>query len=146
MREALPGDLPGVLAGYEWLFAAPGSVPDGWDPGRALDRLERTLADEASTVIVAERGGAVVGFCTVYMEFESVRFGRRGWVEDLAVDPAERSGGIGASLLDAARAWARERGAEWLKLESGQARTDAHRFYERERPQNLSRSFGWRLP
>jgi GNAT superfamily N-acetyltransferase len=53
-------------------------------------------------------------------EVESVRFGGRAWVEDLAVHPARRSLGIGKCLLDAAKDWARARGASRLELESAE--------------------------
>jgi GNAT superfamily N-acetyltransferase len=56
-----------------------------------------------------------------------------------------RSSGIGRALLDAAKTWARERGAARLELESGMARIHAHRFYEREGPDGWSRSFRWTL-
>ena len=96
-------------------------------------------------VLVARADVAIVGICTTYLDFESVRFGRRAWVEDLAVHTERRSLGIGKRLLDAAKDWARERGATHLELDSGHARTDAHRFYERERPSWSSISFGWEL-
>jgi GNAT superfamily N-acetyltransferase len=75
----------------------------------------------------------------------SVRFGYRAWVEDLAVDPDRRSQGIGKALLDAAKAWARERGATHLELDSAETRADAHRFYERENPSWRSVCFAWEL-
>ena len=75
----------------------------------------------------------------------SVRFGCRCWVEDLVVDPERRSEGVGKALLDAAKDWARERGATHLELDSGDARLDAHRFYEREAPSWTSRQFAWEL-
>jgi GNAT superfamily N-acetyltransferase len=96
-------------------------------------------------VLVAREGGAVVGLCTVYDDIESVRFGRRAWVEDLAVAPDRRSLGIGKRLLDAAKDWARARGATHLELDSAETREAAHRFYERERPSWRSISFGWEL-
>jgi GNAT superfamily N-acetyltransferase len=74
-----------------------------------------------------------------------VRYGRRCWVEDLAVDPNRRSGGVGGMLLDAAEDWARGRGATHLELDSGLARTDAHRFYERREPDIVGYSYSWRL-
>jgi GNAT superfamily N-acetyltransferase len=74
-----------------------------------------------------------------------VRFGRRCWVEDLAVDPESRSQGIGAALLAEARRWAEARGATHLELDTAEARTDARRFYERERPSWRSISYAWRL-
>ncbi len=90
-------------------------------------------------------GGTLVGFCTGYQDLHSVRFGYRVWVEDLAVDPEHRSRGVGKALLDAAKGWARERGATHLELDSAEARTDAHRFYEREGAGDRSICFGWDL-
>jgi GNAT superfamily N-acetyltransferase len=96
-------------------------------------------------MLVAEADGEAVGVCSVYLDIESVRFGRRTWVEDLAVHPAHRSARHGKAVLDAAKAWARRRGATHLELDSGEARAEAHRFYERERPSWRSISFGWEL-
>ena len=59
--------------------------------------------------------------------------------------PERRSAGIGKALLDAARDWARERGATHLELDSAETRPDAHRFYEREGPSWRSVSFAWEL-
>ncbi len=95
--------------------------------------------------LVADDDGTLVGFCTAYQEMHSVRFGYRAWVEDLAVDPGRRSAGVGKALLDAAKDWARERGATHLELDSAESRADAHRFYERERPDYRSIQFGWGL-
>jgi GNAT superfamily N-acetyltransferase len=145
IRRARPGETEALLAGYEWLFDPPGSRPPAWDPARAAERLERAIAASDAEVFVAEEDGRVAGICTVYLDFESVRFGRRAWVEDLAVQDAHRSRGLGKGLLDAAKDWARERGATHLELDSGEARADAHRFYERERPSWRSISFGWEL-
>jgi len=74
-----------------------------------------------------------------------VRYGQRCWVEDLAVDSDRRSGGVGGALLDAASEWARERGATHLELDSGLARTDAHRFYERRDPDLVGYCYSWWL-
>jgi GNAT superfamily N-acetyltransferase len=48
----------------------------------------------------------------------------------LVVDDAHRSAAIGARLLDAAEAWAREQGARTMSVRSRTERTRAHRFYE----------------
>ena len=130
---------------YEWLFAPPGSRPQRWDPEAALERLREAIVAPRSTILVAEDAGALIGFCTAYVEFSSVRFGRRCWVEDLAVDPERRSQGVGAALLDAAKDWARAAGATHLELDSGLARAEAHRFYEREGATRQSYTFGWEL-
>jgi GNAT superfamily N-acetyltransferase len=140
-----PDEADELVRTYEWLFAAPGSQPPQWDPELAAERLRRATTSSDAVVLIAREGGDVVGICTTYDDIESVRFGRRAWVEDLAVHPERRSLGIGKLLLDAAKDWARERGATHLELDSGHARTDAHRFYERERPSWSSISFGWEL-
>jgi GNAT superfamily N-acetyltransferase len=145
IRHARPGEGLVITAAYDWLFAAPGTCPADWSPAIAADRVEAAIADDRATVLVADDNETLVGFATVYLDIVSVRFGQRAWVEDLAVAPHRRSSGLGKSLLDAAKAWARDRGAAWLELESGSARVDAHRFYERERPAGWSRSYRWIL-
>jgi GNAT superfamily N-acetyltransferase len=145
VREAREEEVERVLGMYEWLFAPPGSLPPRWDPEQAREALAEALAGERSTVLVAEHRGELLGFATAYLELNSVRFGLRCWVEDLAVSPEHRSQGIGKALLDAAKEWARERGATHLELDSGEARADAHRFYEREQPAWKSLQFSWTL-
>jgi GNAT superfamily N-acetyltransferase len=145
VREALPAEVERVLGMYEWLFAPPGSVPPRWDPDRARGAIAQAIEDPAAAVLVAEHRGELLGLCTAYLDMNSVRFGPRCWVEDLAVSPEHRSQGVGKALLDAAKAWARERGATHLELDSSDARTDAHRFYEREGPSWRSVSFAWEL-
>jgi GNAT superfamily N-acetyltransferase len=145
VREAVPGEVERVLGMYEWLFAPPGSVPPGWDPERARAAIAAAIADEEVAVLVAEHRGELLGICTAYLDLNSVRYGPRCWVEDLAVSPEHRSRGVGKDLLDAAKGWARERGATHLELDSSDARADAHRFYEREDPSWRSACFAWEL-
>lgn len=145
IRPATVEDVPALVECYAWLAQPPGRPPPHWEPRAAAERLGRALRSPESAVLVACDGAQLVGFCTIYLEFESVRFGRRAWVEDLAVHPDRRSTGIGQRLLDRAKGWARAHGAERMGLESGEARVDAHRFYERDRPAYRSRAFGWDL-
>jgi GNAT superfamily N-acetyltransferase len=144
-RPARPDDVDALVAAYEWLFAPPGSQPPMWDPKAAAERLTAAIEGGFAEVFVADVNGAIAGFATVYDEFDSVRFGHRAWVEDLAVDPDQRSRGIGKALLDEAKDWARARGASHLELDSAETRPDAHRFYDREEPSWKSVSFGWLL-
>jgi GNAT superfamily N-acetyltransferase len=145
IREATPGEEEQVVPMYEWLFASPGSKPWQWDPERARARLGEAISSPRSTILLAEDQGGLIGFCTAYLELDSVRFGQRCWVEDLAVDPERRSRGVGAALLNAAKEWARRGGATHLELDSGLARADAHRFYERAGGTRQSYTFGWEL-
>lgn len=48
---------------------------------------------------------------------------------DLRVDPARRGRGVGTALFRAAEAWARARGARWLKVETQNVNVAACRFY-----------------
>jgi GNAT superfamily N-acetyltransferase len=145
IRAAEPGEEESLLRPYEWLFAPPGSKPSQWDEKRAVVALRQAIDSHDACVLVADDAGQIVGICTAYQDMLSVRFGYRCWVEDLAVDPEHRSQGVGKRLLDAAKDWARERGATHLELDSAEARGDAHRFYERERPSWRSVCFAWEL-
>jgi GNAT superfamily N-acetyltransferase len=146
IRTARTDEIDQLIAAYDWLFAPPGSTPAMWDPEAAAERLAEAIEGDSANVFVAhDEDGTITGFVTVYDEFNSVRFGHRAWVEDLAVDPDRRSQGIGKGLLDAAKDWAREHGASHLELDSAMTRPDAHRFYDREEPSWKSMSFGWVL-
>ncbi len=145
IRPARADEAFGLVSTYDWLFAPPGAQPAAWDPARAAASLAAAVASEDAEVLVADVDGVVVGVCTVYLDIDSVRFGLRAWVEDLAVHPDHRSAGHGKALLDAAKEWGRAHGATHLELDSAETRADAHRFYEREHPSWRSISFGWEI-
>ena len=135
-----------MLAMFEWLFEPPGYTPRWWDERRARKALAEAIKADDSTVLVAEVGGGrLAGVVSAYLDLHSIRFGPRCWVEDLAVDPSRRSQGIGRALLEAAKGWARERGATHLELDTGLARDDARRFYERQDPIAQGYSYSWPL-
>jgi GNAT superfamily N-acetyltransferase len=146
VRAAREDEVEALLATYEWLFAEPGYRPPQWDPARAAAALREAIAAETSTVLVADGGdGRLLGICSAYLDLNSVRYGLRCWVEDLAVDPEHRSAGIGKALMDTAMSWAKQRGATHFELDTGLARTDAQRFYEREGPATTGYSYSWAL-
>jgi GNAT superfamily N-acetyltransferase len=146
LRAARAGEEESLLRVWEWLFAPPGRRPPSWGEARATAALREAIDSRDALVLVAVADGdRVVGVCTAYYTIHAIRFGPRAWVEELAVDPELRSRGIGSRLLAAAKQWARERGASHLKLDSALARTEAHRFYEREGPSGRSYSYDWEL-
>ena len=145
VREAAPGEEAAILAMYEWLFEPPGYRPPRWDEQHARLALTEAIVSPSSAVFVAEEDDSLVGCCTAYLELNSVRFGQRCWIEDLAVDPGRRSAGIGGALLDAAADWARGAGATHLELDTGIARNDAQRFYEQRNPAAKGFSYTWLL-
>lgn len=140
VAAAVADDAEDVVRLYSWLFEPPGRRPVGWREQDGVEALRRVIRSHTSAVLVAHDSSELVGACTVYLDIDSVRFGQRSWVEDLAVDPRHRSRGIGKLLLDRAKHWARDHGAS-----TAVARIDAHRFYEREQPSWRSVCFGWEL-
>jgi GNAT superfamily N-acetyltransferase len=146
IRAAELGEEERLLDAWEWLFEPPGQQPASWEVRRALVALREAIESRDAVVLVAtRRDGEIIGLCTAYYTIHAIRFGPRAWVEELAVHPDWRSRGIGAQLLTTAKDWARERGASHLKLDSSMARTDAHRFYEREGPVARSYSYVYEL-
>lgn len=145
IRPARAEEAAAIVPCFDWLFASPGATVPGWDPGHAAAAVGAAIEAPGSDVLVAVLDRRVVGFATCYRDLTSIRFGPRAWVEDLAVDPAARSQRVGARLLTAALAWARAHGASHLSLISGEARRDAHRFYEREGGGARSVCFRWDL-
>ncbi|MEU1590271.1 GNAT family N-acetyltransferase [Micromonospora sp. NPDC005710] len=144
VRRSQPGAEAQFVIGLEWLFAPPGSRPVDWDRDRAVERTAELLTREDVALFEARSDeDQVVGVASVYLDILSVRFGRRASIEDLAVHPEWRSRGVGSNLLAAARAWAYEQGADYVFLESGLARTEAHRFYLREGATQAAAAFRW---
>ncbi|MEU7609248.1 GNAT family N-acetyltransferase [Micromonospora sp. NPDC049204] len=144
VRRLQRGAEAEFVTGLEWLFAPPGRRPADWDRDRAVERTAQVLAhDDVALLEARSEEGQLVGVASVYVDILSVRFGRRASIEDLAVHPGWRSRGVGSRLLAAARAWAHEQGADYVFLESGLARTEAHRFYLREGATHAAAAFRW---
>ncbi len=147
IREATTVDVPQIVDAYQWLFRPPGGVPPDWDETRARESVTKTIKSDESVFFVAISSvdSTLVGICSGYMDINSVRYGRRCWIEDLAIDPETRSKGLGRQLIAEVRTWARERGATHLELDTGTAREDARRFYEQLEPDQTTIAYGWKL-
>jgi GNAT superfamily N-acetyltransferase len=96
--------------------------------------LAERVANEESIVLIAVHDGATIGFVQLYPLFSSLRLGRTWLLNDLYVAPQARRLGAAHGLLDAACAFARERGALGLELETGRDNVAAQALY---------RSAGW---
>ncbi|MEV7520062.1 GNAT family N-acetyltransferase [Streptomyces sp. NPDC091371] len=110
-----------------------------------LRELRPHLTDELFLDILAEAKGQGLRFTAAYDE-DGRCAGAAGWrvvantqlvrklyVDDLVTTSAARSGGVGHALLAHLEEHARAAGCAALTLDSGTQRTDAHRFYFRER-------------
>jgi ribosomal protein S18 acetylase RimI-like enzyme len=84
--------------------------------------------------LVASLEGEVVGFADVSIsrpgsDVDIHRPEIRGWILEIAVADTMRGQGVGARLLSAAEAWARDRGAVWILLDTHPANLEALHFY-----------------
>jgi GNAT superfamily N-acetyltransferase len=86
---------------------------------------------EEHAALVADEDGRAVGWVHVEL-YTSLESGRKANIGGLVIDEGYRSGGVGAELLAAAEAWARDHGADRIVVRSRVARERAHRFYQRE--------------
>ncbi len=95
------------------------------------EALAEILATDGQTVLVAERGGEVVGMCQL-ITFRHIqeRGGRCAEVESVHVDEAWRGRGIGSTLMGEAVRRARAEGCYRVQLTSNLARVEARQWYE----------------
>ena len=130
-RSAVAEDLPAIVAMLaDDPLGAVRESPDDLTPYQAA--FERIAADPGQHLLVAERGGAVVGTLQLTLIPGLARKGAtRTIVEAVRVHASERGGGLGTALLTHAIEECRRLGADLVQLTSDASRTDAHRFYER---------------
>ena len=95
--------------------------------------LESQLDDEESVVFVAEQDTRIIGY--VYAGLEPMSWkelrGPAAFIHDVMVEEEAQGSGAGTALIDAAIAWARERGAARVMLWTAERNTRAQRLFER---------------
>jgi GNAT superfamily N-acetyltransferase len=101
-------------------------------PQRYVDAFEAIDRSEHQQLIVAELEGRLVGTLTLnFVRYLSFGGTEAAIVENVRVDAAHRSRGIGEAMMQWANDEALRRGATRIQLTSNTQRLDAHRFYER---------------
>ena len=100
-------------------------------PAEYAKRMAEIFATGVEMWIVVD-GANVLGVA-VFRLIENTHVGRKLYVDDLVTDDTKRSTGVGKFLLDGLTIEARGRNCQTIDLYSGTHRTDAHRFYFRER-------------
>lgn len=140
IRPAAPVDLPALGR----LGALLVRTHHEFDPRRFIPATPRTEHGYASfletqldepdiVVLVAERGGEVIGYTFAGVEghdWMALR-GPAGVLYDIVVDPAHRGGGVGRMLLDATLAELRARGAPRVVLSTADRNEAAQRLFAR---------------
>ncbi|HEU4562461.1 MAG TPA: GNAT family N-acetyltransferase [Longimicrobium sp.] len=95
--------------------------------------LGAQLDDPDAVVLVAERGGEVVGYAYAGVEghdYMALR-GPAGVLYDVVVDPGQRGQGVGRMLLDAALAALRALSAPRVVLSTAERNESAQRLFAR---------------
>jgi GNAT superfamily N-acetyltransferase len=134
VREASAGDVEGVANAVESLLGELG----GRMPSRAQMEAEvQALLDDpkGGSVLIAEADGRIVGVLTASWQRAIHVPGVYATVQDLWVDEAWRSRGVGAELVEAIASQARTRGVSRLEVglprETFAAIASTESFYRR---------------
>ena len=116
------------------------------EAGELLARLDDVWARTDDGLLVAtDADDEVIGWVHVariaLLERSDIAL-----INGLVVDEGSRSAGIGAGLVAAAEAWARDHGATTIMVRSRSTRERAHRFYERIGYAEVKRSHVFERP
>ncbi|MFJ8446672.1 GNAT family N-acetyltransferase [[Kitasatospora] papulosa] len=131
IRPAALADIPAVVAMLaDDPLGAQRESPDDLAPYRSAFR--RMCDDPNQHLVVAVREGRVVGNLQLtVIPGLSRRGATRSVIEGVRVHADERGSGLGTQLIQWAVDESRRQGCQLVQLTSDNARTDAHRFYER---------------
>ncbi|MBW4721366.1 GNAT family N-acetyltransferase [Saccharothrix obliqua] len=131
IRRATEADLPAILALLaDDQLGATRESPDDLAPYRAA--FAAIDADASELLVVAERGGEVVGTLQVsFLPGLSRKGSLRAQVEGVRVARGVRGEGLGETMMRWVLDEARSRGCTLVQLTTDKRRTDAHRFYEK---------------
>lgn len=131
IRRATVQDVPDIVGLLvDDTIGATRESPDELEP--YYEAFERVAADPNQHLVVADRGGDVVGTMQLTVVPGLSRRGTtRSIVEAVRVAGSERGTGLGTQLMEWAVEESRRLGCRLVQLTSDATRTDAHRFYER---------------
>ncbi|MFD9389800.1 GNAT family N-acetyltransferase [Streptomyces sp. NPDC060000] len=131
IRAAVAEDVPAIVAMLaDDPLGAQRETPDDLSP--YLTALERLSADPNQRLVVAVREGRVVGTLQLtIVPGLSRRGSTRSIIEGVRVHADERGSGLGTLFIEWAIEESRRANCQLVQLTSDNARTDAHRFYER---------------
>jgi len=118
-------------------------------PARTIEWLEARIASDELALLVADDAGDLLGVVEVVDSAPPssplLEPRRYAVVEGLVVRDDQQGRGVGRALMEAAHAWASERGLEQVQLHVWEFNAEARSFYEALGYQTLSRKLGRRL-
>jgi ribosomal protein S18 acetylase RimI-like enzyme len=133
-RKAVSQDLEDVSTLFDQYRSFYGRSSD---PALAKRFIQERINNEDSLILVAESlQGKIAAFTQLYPSFSSISAAPVYVLNDLYVAPAHRRQGAGRALLEAAREFARQKGAVALSLSTAIDNKNAQSLYE---------SLGWEM-
>lgn len=116
VRRADDGDAAAIAAAIASLLAELGGRQPAREDLEAETRASLVEPEAASIFVAESSGGEIVGVLSASWQRAIHVPGRYGLIQDLWVERAWRSRGVGAELVAAIAAEARERGASRLEV------------------------------
>lgn len=92
------------------------------------EKLAKLISSNRDKIYVAVCGESIVGYVHAN-DYDTIYMPHMKNIMGIAVDASHKRQGIGRCLLEKVEEWAKETGAEGVRLVSGSTRVEAHSFY-----------------
>ena len=103
--------------------------------GTRTEQAKEILKSDTQTMLVAEKDGEVIGFAHLVLikakKVPCLKSETSLYLQDLVVTSEYRSQGIGTILMNEAKKYGKEKGADFFRTQVFPQNTDGLRFYER---------------
>ena len=140
IREIEERDYPGALSLWNNELGNRYFTADNF--GSHHDRFK---GNENHKAFVAELEDHVVGIVYIMQYAPWGVAGEQFWIQGIAVRNDMQGKGIGTKLLEHIEKYGKEKGVEYITLNTGFKRTAAHAFYERNGYSSGNYCFGKKL-
>ena len=97
---------------------------------KTREKIEKLLKSNIDRIFVAVADNKVVGYIHLN-DYDTIYAPHMKNVMGIAVAGEYKRQGIGKKLMERAEKWAKETGAEAIRLVSGEKRKEAHEFYRK---------------
>ncbi len=128
--QAVAADIADLVSLLATLFSIEKDFnPDNSKQEKGISLLIRS--PNSSTIFVAKNtNGKIIGMVSAQLVISSAQGSPSAWVEDMIVEEAYRSQGIGKQLLQRGLDWAKAKGATRAQLLVDLSNTEALGYYE----------------
>ncbi|WP_420838389.1 GNAT family N-acetyltransferase [Companilactobacillus nantensis] len=94
------------------------------------EQIQKIINLPTTVLFIAESNDGVVGYIQL-SDYENTYHKSLKNIVTLAVDSSKQAQGVGSQLLAAGEQWAKENGADGIRLVTGFERKAARKFYEK---------------